>query len=382
LIVDLPVEEYEYGIRTDTFQVVKGEIRPNQFLSDILLSHHIPYPEIDYMVRQAKPVFDVRRMASGKRYTILCSDDSLNKAQAFIYELSSTDFVVFDWRDSLNIYRGEKEVEVREGMASGVIRSSLYETLIEAHASPALAMEMANIYAWSIDFYRIQKGDRFKVVYEMKYVDDEFVGVGAIKAAVFQHWDTEFYAFQFEQDSVPDYFDEKANSLRKAFLKAPLKYGRLTSGYTMRRFHPVQKRWKAHLGTDYSAPHGTPIMAVGDGKVTEARFGKYNGNYVKIRHNSTYTTQYLHMSRFAKGIRPGKMVRQGDIIGYVGSTGLSTGPHVCFRFWKNGKQVDHRREKLPPSLPVKAEHKERYEQHMQQLKQQLESIPYEHGEPA
>jgi len=267
-------------------------------------------------------------------------------------------------------------IETRREVA-GVITSSLYQTLIDIDCSAGLAMEMSEIYAWSIDFYRIQKGDRFKVIFTEKWVEDTRVGIGAIEACFFEHHKENFYAFPFEQDQVIDFFDENAKSLRKAFLKSPLKFGRISSSFTMRRYHPVQKRWKAHLGTDYAAPTGTPILAVGDGKVIEARYKKFNGNYVKIKHNGTYTTQYLHMSKFASGVRSGKFVRQGDIIGYVGSTGLATGPHVCFRFWKNGKQVNHRTQKLPASIPVKKELLPQFTANMDTLKFQLDEILFE-----
>jgi len=359
----------EYGINTDSFTVYREVIKPNEFLANILLKYKIPYPEIDHLAKESKSIFDVRKIAAGKNYTILCSKDSLGKAQCFIYEPNARDYVVFDMRDSLTIYKGQKEVitEIRE--ASGVINSSLYQTLVNAKVSPVLAIEMANVFAWTIDFYRIQKGDWFKVIYEEKFVDGESIGIGKVLAADFNHYNKDFYAYYFEQDSIGDYFDNEANSLRRAFLKSPLKYGRLTSGFTMRRFHPVQKRNKPHLGTDYAAPSGTPIMVTGDGVVIASAYSKYNGNYVKVKHNSTYTTQYLHMSKRAAKV--GQHVSQSDVIGYVGSTGLATGPHVCYRFWKNGSQTNHLKEDFPPSKPVKPKHLERFEkvkkEHLEKL---------------
>ena len=362
----------EYGIETDSFTVYKDVIQPNEFLANILLKYNIPYPEIDALAKESKTIFDVRKMAAGKNYTILCSKDSLGKAQCFIYEPNATDYVVFDMRDTLSIYKGQKEVETRIQTASGVIRSSLYQTLVNAKVSPVLAIEMANVFAWTIDFYRIQKDDWFKVIYEERFVDGESIGVGRVLSANFNHQGKDFFACYFVQDSIGDYFDAEANSLRRAFLKSPLKYGRLTSGFTMRRFHPVQKRNKPHLGTDYAAPKGTPILATGDGVVIASAYAKYNGNYVKIRHNSTYTTQYLHMSK--RGVKVGQHVTQGDVIGYVGSTGLATGPHVCYRFWKNGRQTNHLREEFPPSKPVNPENKAAYDEVMEQYKKQLEKI--------
>jgi murein DD-endopeptidase MepM/ murein hydrolase activator NlpD len=366
-----------YGLNLDSFIVKEGKIKKNQMLSHILLLNHIPWPEIDRLVKRSKDIYDVRKLRSGKNYTVLCKKDSTEKAEYFIYEANAIDYVVFDLRDSMNVTIAQKEVtEIRREVA-GVINSSLYQTLIDINCSAGLAMEMSEIYAWSIDFYRIQKGDRFKVIFSEKWVGDTRVGIGTIEACLFEHLNENFYAFPFEQNNVVDYFDEQAKSLRKAFLKSPLKFGRISSSFTMRRYHPVQKRWKAHLGTDYAAPKGTPILAVGDGKVIEARYKKFNGNYVKIKHNGTYTTQYLHMSKFANGVRSGKYVRQGDVIGYVGSTGLATGPHVCFRFWKNGKQVNHRTQKLPASLPVKKELLPQFKTTMDTLKLQLDVIPFE-----
>jgi murein DD-endopeptidase MepM/ murein hydrolase activator NlpD len=233
---------------------------------------------------------------------------------------------------------------------------------------------LVDVYAWQIDFFRIQKGDWFKVIYEEKLVDGQPVGVGKILAVQFKHEGRQFQAYYFDQGSGTDYFDEEGNSLRKAFLKAPLNFTRISSRYTPRRFHPVQKRWKAHLGTDYAAPTGTPIQTVGDGVVVEAGYNSGNGNYVKVKHNGTYTTQYLHMSRIAKGMRKGAHVKQGQTIGFVGSTGLATGPHLCFRFWKNGKQVDALKVEIPPSEPIESEHLDTFNQVKERYAQRLATI--------
>lgn len=365
----------EFGIDLHGYHVEKGKIRQNQFLADILLPYDIDYGRITALAEKSKKSFDIRKLNAGKDYTLICaSDSSALTAKFFIYEISAVDFVVYDLRDTLDIYFGSRPIKLEEREASGAINSSLYQTLMDQKLSPALAMELSDIYAWSIDFYRIQKKDNFKLIYTVKKVNDEVVGIDEVQAALFNHEGEPFYAFKFSQNDKEDYFDESGNSLRKAFLQAPLKFSRLTSGYTQRRFHPVQKRWKAHLGTDYAAPTGTPIMAVGDGVVTEARYSKFNGNYVKIKHNSTYTTQYLHMSKIASGMKPGTRVKQGQTIGYVGSTGLATGPHVCFRFWKNGKQVDHRREKIPPSEPIKNDYREAFNEHLKQWKARLDNI--------
>jgi len=359
----------EYGFEIDSFAVYKDVIQPNQFLANILLKYHIPYTDIDMLAKMSRDIFDVRKIASGKKYTILCSKDSLGKAQCFIYEPNETEYVVFDMRDSISIYRGQKEVTTKIKQIEGTINSSLYQTLVEQEASPILAIEMANVYAWTIDFYSIQKGDHFNVVYEERYVDDKFIGIGKVLAANFNHYGRDYYAYRFEQDGITNYFDADGNSLKRAFLKSPLEYGRLTSGFTMRRFHPVQKVNKPHLGTDYAAPTGTPILATGDGVIVESAYKKYNGNYVKIKHNSTYTTQYLHMSK--RNAKTGQRVKQGEVIGYVGSTGLATGPHVCYRFWKHGSQVNHLKEETPPADPVKKEYLQKFTQLKDSLNQKL-----------
>jgi murein DD-endopeptidase MepM/ murein hydrolase activator NlpD len=362
-----------FGFNFDEYIVKEGTIERNTYLSDILLKHNIPYQKIDQLVNESKETFDVRKINAGKDYVILCSkEDSLETCEYFIYKQDPVNYVVFSLADSVYAYRDQKAVETRMREASGVIHSSLYQTMQENDLSPALTMELSNMYAWTIDFYRIQPGDQFTVKFEEKVVEDQVVGVGKIVSANFRHQGEDYYSFYYEQDSIGDYFDEEGNSLKKAFLKAPLKFSRISSRYTKKRFHPVLKRYKSHLGTDYAAAHGTPIVAVGDGQVIASSYTSGNGKYVKIRHNSTYTTQYLHMSR--RAVKNGQRVKQGDVIGYVGSTGLATGPHVCFRFWKNGRQVDHLREKFPPSKPIKPENKPEFEKVMQKEKEALDQI--------
>ena len=289
--------------------------------------------------------------------------------------------MVVNLDDTVDVYAGKNDVEIRKKSVAGIINASLYMTLKEQGVTPLLTYELADLFAWQIDFHRIQKGDRFKVIYEEKYVNGKAVGIGKIDAAQFNHFNDDYYAFYFEQEGIGEYFDDEAGSLRKAFLKAPVKYSRISSKYSPKRFHPVQKRMKAHLGTDYAAPTGTPIMAVGDGVVKEARRKKYNGKYVKIKHNGTYSTQYLHMSKIANGMKPGRKVRQGEIIGYVGSTGLATGPHVCFRFWKNGRQVDHLKQKFPPSKPVEQKYMVEYLDVQEKMILLLDDISYDSTKP-
>ena len=365
-----------YDICTEDYKVHRGELESGQTLGAVLYLNHIDHGRIDQIVRASKGIFDFRKAKAGKKFTVLCSNDSIEKAQYFIYEMSSIDYVVFDIRDTIDVFLGQKEVEVKTREASGQIESSLWNSLVENKMSPALVMELSSIYAWTIDFFRIQKGDYFKVVYEEKYVEGEFIGIGRVYAALFNHANEDFYAFYFEEEeNYGDYFDDEGAALRKAFLRAPLNYSRISSSFSKRRKHPVTGRIKAHLGTDYAAPTGTPILSTANGTVTEARYKRNNGNYVKVRHNSTYSTQYLHMSKIKSGIRPGVYVKQGEVIGYVGSTGLATGPHVCYRFWKNGRQVDPYKQKLPPSKPVKKENLEAYTMLKDSMMNVIQSIP-------
>jgi len=366
---EILVEEIneEYGFATDSFLVIKDRVRKNQNLSEILLPYGVPYASIDKIARASKEIFDVRKLRVGKPYTIFCRKDSTGYAMCFIYEPNARDYVVFNLRDSLDIYTGQKEIEKRTKYVKGTVNSSLYVDLKKQGADPVLAIELSEIYAWTIDFYRIQKGDAFEILYTENFVGGQSIGVDRILSSTFTHSSKPFQAFYFEGENEKGFFDEKGRNLKKAFLKAPVKFSRISSGYSSRRFHPVQKRFKAHLGTDYAAPTGTPIVAVGDGVISEARYKANNGNYVKMRHNSVYETQYLHMSKIKSGIKPGVRVSQGDVIGYVGSTGLATGPHVCYRFWENGKQVNHRKQELPASDPLSEASKPDFKQLISEL---------------
>jgi murein DD-endopeptidase MepM/ murein hydrolase activator NlpD len=350
----------EYGLPTDGVSTEDDRVRRNETFAEMLTPRGTSYETAVLLARATKDVFDVRRIKAGRPYRVYM-DDSLGMPTRLVYEKDRSSYVVFDLQDGFSAHVVERPTETRVRTISGRIDNSLYLTLMEQDAHPLLATRMSEVFAWQIDFYRIQKGDSFRIVYEEQYVGDERIGIGEILAARFNHFGEDFYAFHYADGEVDDHYDRSGQSLRKEFLMAPVEYSRISSGYTRRRFHPVQKRYKAHLGTDYVAPHGTPIHATGDGVISEAQYKKFNGNYVKIRHNGTYSTQYLHMSKIRSGIRPGVVVRQGDVIGYVGSTGLATGDHVCYRFWKNGKQVDHRREKFPSVGPIPEEHRAAFE---------------------
>lgn len=347
-----PVVTYdEYGIEEDRYQVVDREVRRSETFAGILAEFDVPYERVLQLVDVSGDVFDARRIRAGQDMRVYSENDD---ARYLVYRQDPINYVVFDLDDEPRVEAGEREVSIVERSVNGVITNSLYQSLIDGGAGPDLAVRLAEVYAWSIDFYRIQKNDKFEVLYEERQIDGETIGTGKILAANFNHFGADYNAFFYEKDDdvMGDYYDEEGNSLRKAFLRAPLKYTRISSRYTQRRFHPIRKRYQPHLGTDYAAPTGTPIYAVGDGVVTEASFTSGNGNYVKIRHNGTYSTQYLHMSRRATGMAPGKRVKQGDVIGYVGQTGLATGPHLCYRFWKNGRQVDPYKEQLPAADPI------------------------------
>ncbi|HEY3404548.1 MAG TPA: peptidoglycan DD-metalloendopeptidase family protein [Ohtaekwangia sp.] len=365
-----------YGMVVDNHVVIEDKIKRNERLGDILETYHVPAKLIHQLSQISRSVFDVRKIVPNKKYTLICNSDSLKTAKALVYEPNPIDYIIFRFEDSLSIDVCQREVVVVEKSIAGEIRSNLSETIEEMGISHELTNKFVDIFAWQVDFQRLQKGDKFKLIYEESQVEGQSVGIGRINAIYFEHYSNPYYAFPFDQGEGMDYFDEDGKSLRKALLKYPIEFTRISSRYTMNRFHPVQKRWKAHLGTDFAAPTGTPIRSVGDGTVEEAQYKSNNGNYVKIRHNGTYTTQYLHMSRIAEGVRAGTRVRQGQTIGYVGSTGLATGPHLCYRFWKNGVQVDALRVELPPSQPIFKENLESFEKVKMDLKQKLDSIPF------
>ncbi len=338
----------EYGIDENYYTSISDQIRTGETFSGILERYGVGTSNLDKIVQASKNVIDIRRIAAGRSLTAYQTLDSLGRVDYLIYEPNALEYVVFDFTKGVNISKHDRQVTLRTRRISGSIEGSLYGTLSKLSISASFGEKLTDLFAHKIDFYRIRKGDNFKVIFEEKFVGDTFVGYGNIKAAVFYHGDNEpFYAFAFNQDGKVEYYDHEAKSLKSAFLKAPLKFTRISSPFSSRRLHPVLKSYRAHLGTDYAAPTGTPIFAIADGIIENAGYTSGNGNYVKLRHNRTYDSGYLHMSRIAPGMRPGVKVSKGQVIGYVGSTGLATGPHLCFRFWKNGTQVDFLREALP-----------------------------------
>jgi murein DD-endopeptidase MepM/ murein hydrolase activator NlpD len=365
-----------FGYVVDSMEVIRKSVKRNDFLANILTDYNVPSETIRTLTERTRGVFDIRKIGVRKPYDLICYNDENQTAKAMIYYPNEIEYVVFNLEDSIYAKLGAREVVTKEQVSSGVISSSLAQAMDDQGLKPQLTNDMADIFAWEVDFFRLYPGDRYKLVYDENFVDGKSIGYGDIKAAIFEHGDEQYYAFYYNQGSGVEYFDEEGNSLRKTFLKYPVKFSRISSRYSGSRFHPVQKRYKSHKGTDFAAPQGTPIRSVGDGVVTEARYGKYNGNYVKIKHNSVYSTQYLHMVKIKTGIRPGTRVKQGEIIGYVGHTGLAKGNHVCYRFWKYGQQVDALRVDLPSSEPVQEERFADYQQLATQLKSSLDQIPY------
>ncbi|MFY0650640.1 MAG: peptidoglycan DD-metalloendopeptidase family protein [Cyclobacteriaceae bacterium] len=364
-----------YNIIVDSLEVFESRIRRNQNLADILTPFNISYNTIHQLAIASKKVFDVRKLVSGKDYSILYKNDSVKTGTHFIYRPSPIEYIVYNFSDSIEIYKAEKPVEIEERQLSGIIESSFYETMVESGASPELVDMVVDVFAWQVDFFGIQKGDNYKIIYEEQLVDGQAVGINGITGAYFDHINEPYYAVTYDQGKGIDYFEPNGKSLRRNLLKAPLKFTRISSRYSGRRFHPVQKRYKAHRGTDYAAPIGTPIRTVGDGIVLEAKYQKYNGNYVKIKHNDNISTQYLHMNKIASGIRKGVKVKQGQTIGFVGKTGLANGPHLCYRFWKNGVQVDALKVDLPAANPIVEEHRATFDSLSQIVIKRLDVMP-------
>lgn len=349
----VPEPVLKFGLPVDSFEISEGVVRRNQNLSDILTGYGVDMATIDRLARSSRDTFDVRRIRSGQHYFVFQTRDTLREPCYFVYENSETSYVVFELTDSMKTYNGRKEVDVSKKSVHGIIESSLWNSMVDKDVSPVLALDMSEVYAWTIDFFGIQKGDRYRVIYEEQFVDGKSVGIGPIMAAQFNHKGVSFFAFRFSQQGDYNYFDENGVNLRKAFLKAPLRYSRISSRFSNARMNPVLKIIRPHHGVDYAAPLGTPVHSIGDGYVIAKGYEKAGGgNYIKIKHNSVYTTSYMHLSKFAKGIAPGVHVKQNDVIGYVGMTGLATGPHLDFRIYKNGRAVDPLRVKSDPGKPV------------------------------
>jgi murein DD-endopeptidase MepM/ murein hydrolase activator NlpD len=352
---------FMYGIPSDSFYLVSGHVKPNEFLSDILLKHGVTNPEIDQAIKNSKSVFDVRTVRSGSDYVLFCDKDSVGKAKYLVYDQDPTTCFVFSFNDSLNITRFSKKMTSEIRYASGTIETSLWDAMKAGGLRPNLAVELSNIFAWTVDFFGLQKGDNFKVIYEELFIDGKSLGPGKVYVAQFNRAGSSITAIPFVQDGKETFFDTEGNSLRKAFLKAPLEFSRITSRFSSSRMHPILRIRRPHYGVDYAAPIGTSVHAVGDGKITSMTIDSGAGRMVRIQHNSVYATSYMHLSRFGPGIYAGSRVSQNQIIGFVGSSGLSTGPHLDFRFYMNGSPVDPLRVNAPPAEPITEANRPRFE---------------------
>jgi hypothetical protein len=361
-IIEEEPKVFTFGIPSDSLHIISGYIKPNGFLSQILVQHGISLQEIDQLVKNSSSVFDVRTIKSGNKYSLLCDKDSVAKVRYLVYEHDPATCYIFSFNDSLNITPFKKKIRKEIKYSSGIIDTSLWESMIDGGLHPLLASELSEIFAWTVDFFGLQKGDSYKVIYEEMFIDGKSLGPDKIFGAQFTWAGKTFTAIPFIQDGKETFFDIEGNSLRKAFLKAPLKFSRISSRFSSSRMHPILRIRRPHFGVDYAAPIGTPVQAIGDGKVISATNENGSGRIVRIVHNSVYTTAYLHLSRFGDGIYPGAFVKQGDIIGYVGSSGLSTGPHLDFRFYKNGSPVDPLSVEAPPVEPVSEENRPHFEQ--------------------
>jgi murein DD-endopeptidase MepM/ murein hydrolase activator NlpD len=379
LLDETQVEAAErFGVNPTIYQIQKYKIGKNELLPTLLKKNALPAPWLEATIAAIKNIFDARNLKSGHDYWTLKNPDTGN-LQTLIYEESPAKYLslTFYPDTTVGVSYCEYPSETKTIAGAGIIKGSLYESLEKAGLDAEVAVYLGKIFQWQIDFFHIQENDEFKIIYDAVYANDNLMAIAKIHAAYIKHKGEDFYAFPFNttpNEDNSDYYDEKGKSLKQAFLKSPLKYSRISSRYSHRRLHPVTGRFKGHFGTDYAAPKGTPIRTIGDGVVLQASRTRGNGNFVKIKHNNTYTTQYLHLSKFAKGMRRGKRLKQGEIIGYVGSTGLATGPHLCFRFWKNGRQVDHLRERLPMANPVPKKQKESYLNYVTNFQQALDTI--------
>jgi murein DD-endopeptidase MepM/ murein hydrolase activator NlpD len=332
---------------------VKDTLQQNETLSDILQPHNISMNLIHEIEKRAIKVFPLRKFKAGNEIYIYAKWDSVETVKYLVYPIDEINYVVYDLRDSIKIYKKQIPHTIKTDLITGKIEQGLITDLEKKNIDPEVGFNTADIYESKIDFTTLQPGDEYKILAEQYYVDNKPVKFQKIVAAKINYKGKDFFAFNFKIGNKNGYYDENGKGMQGMFLTAPIKFRfRITSRYSKNRFHPVLQKNKAHLGTDFAAAYGTPIQATANGTVLEASYTSGNGYYIKIKHSPTYTTQYLHMSRFAAGIRKGVKVSQGQTIGYVGSTGLATGPHVCYRFWKNGKQVDPLKEKRQSTGPI------------------------------
>ena len=366
----------KYGLPIEDFNVTYDTIKPRQTIADLLYGLGFNANQIHSLTQCPDSVFNVRKIRPGQACALLCDKDSTAAPRYFVYEESPKSYIVFDIADGYKAERKRKPVEWRESEVAGTVRSSLWVAMEENNASPLLAVEMSHIFGWSIDFFGIQQGDEFRVIYAQEYVEETALNNYRIHAASFKASGNLVYAIPFTQGGEELFYNSDGNSLEGAFLKAPLDYYRISSKFSNSRYHPVLKRTRAHHGVDYAAPKGTPVYAIGSGKVIKKAYQANGaGYYLKIRHNATYTTSYMHLSGYAKGLKEGDYVKQKQVIGYVGSTGLSTGPHLDFRVYENGKPINPLTIKSQPKMPISEENKDSFAIVRDSLVKRLESIP-------
>ena len=366
----------QFGFNFNDFNILQDTIRRGDTFGSIIEDQNLGEKQVYDIIEKVKDTFDVRTVRIGKAYTFLRSKDRYKKLMVMVYQPDRGSYYVIDFRDSVSVSKIIRPIRVKQRTIAGELDGSLSEALNKQGVDGALANKLTKVYAWSIDFFKLKKGDKFGVTFTERYIDDTiYDGLDSLKAAFFEYKGKKIYAFPFAQNEASgklDYYDENGKALKNFFLKSPLKYVNITSRFSKSRFHPVQMIWKAHKGTDYAAPTGTPIMTTAAGVVEQTGYTAGNGNFVKVKHDRTYSTQYLHMSKIL--VRRGQRVTQGAVIGKVGSTGLATGPHVCYRFWKNGVQVDALRLKLPNSQPMDSKNLPRFKEQIKPLKRELDSV--------
>lgn len=374
--VDSLQHVYQYGICTDSLEVTEYLMKNGDNPASIFAGLGFPAIKADSISKASVSVLDPTKLRAGMHYITFATPDSLATIRYIAFAKSLTEYAVIDLTgDSIRVYAFNKPVTIQRHYTEGVLNSSLWNVIKASGADPLLAIKLSDVYAWQIDFFDVKEGDAFKVAYDVAYIDDTTaLGITSIVGAVFTHQEKPYTAIPFVQDSVFEYFDLEGNSLRKAFLKAPLDFFRITSRFTNARFHPILKRYRAHHGVDYAAPTGTPVKSIGAGTVIAKGYEDGGGNFLKIQHNSVYTTTYMHLSRFEKGIQSGSHVQQGQVVGYVGSTGLSTGPHLDFRVHKNGQPINPLDMEAPPSLPIKPELKDSFAVIRKQVLAELDSF--------
>jgi hypothetical protein len=358
---EIPEPTLIYNIAIDSFDIETGLVPRNKPLALLLNDYGINYDIINKISLASDSVFDLRYFKAGNKYTCILSKDTLKCLKYFVYEHSLVDYLVIDLNDTVFLYTGKKPVRTEIKTFCDTIRTSLWLAMEAQNTNPLLSIELSEIYAWTVDSFMLDGKDHITVKYDEEFVDTNSIGISKIHYARFIHRGETYYAIPFNQDSTISYFDSDGSSLKRQFLKAPLSFTRVSSGFTYRRKHPVLGIYRPHTGVDYAAPTGTPVFSVGDGTIIQKGYSKASGYYVKIRHNSVYSTAYCHFNSFARGLKRGGRVRQGEVIGYVGSTGYATGPHLDFRFWKNGKAIDPLRVKAPPVEPIKDVNKEAFD---------------------